>query len=91
MSYINVGAVVNGNTKPKKGELVKAMKEDPTTVTFYVTGDLGPYGGQSFRGDAVPDGFKLSVVGPDPYRKRDWYSTVELHRDRQGNTSWRAK
>lgn len=80
MSYINVGARVAGNTKPTKKALKDALKSDPTTVTFYTTDAFGPWYSKTFRGDDIPAGFKLSVVGPDPYRERTWYATVEPNR-----------
>lgn len=81
MTYINVGAYV-GETRPEnRPKTKKALKEaiaagteivrfDKTAIDFdgagyLVTGDL-------------TWGTKLSVVGPDPYTKRDWYATVEL-------------
>ena len=70
MAYIN-GGVRNLRTKKS---LKDAVKADPTAVTFYSTGMFG----DQFNGPVsdLPVGATLTVVGPDPYSKRDWYASV---------------
>lgn len=72
MAYINVGQ--QGATTKKA--LKDAIKADPASVRLYGTSPMGP----QFEGETAadcPEGVKLSVVGPDPYRKRNWYATIE--------------
>lgn len=77
MTYINVGANVNGNVPIKtKASLRLLMVTMPEIVSFYGTSEMGPYGKSVFMGDNLPKGYKLQVVGPDPYTKRVWYATV---------------
>lgn len=76
MSYINVGAQINGLDAKTKKALREAMGSAPDMVTFYATAALGPDCGKAFTGDNLPVGDKLSVVGPDPFSKRTWYATV---------------
>lgn len=71
MSYINVGQ--RGATTKKA--LKQAVADNPASVQLYGTSPLGP----QFSGTAAecPQEHKLTVVGPDPYSKRDWYATIE--------------
>ena len=61
--------------RPKtKKALKEAMRDDPASVVFDPT---AAFGTQEFiRGDDVPSGVVLVVVGPDPYTKRTWYANV---------------
>jgi len=71
--YINVGANIDGKPVRTKKALKQAVK-DGDSVRFYSTALLGEsfYGGVS----DIPQGAKLSVVGPDPFTSRKWYATV---------------
>lgn len=73
MSYINVGAYVNGIRPKSKKALKEALKSAPGTVKFVGTSPFTPFSGGV---SDIPDGAKLSVVGPNPYTNRRWYATV---------------
>lgn len=81
MSYINVGAYVGPQRPENRPKTKKALREALAAATDVVTFDKtaidfdGP--GNLVTGDLTP-GVRLQVTGPDPYRKRDWYATVEL-------------
>jgi hypothetical protein len=74
--HINVGARnADGSNVPTKKALGEAIKKNPQTITFYPTSQ---FGSQSLiRGDEVPAGTILNVVGPDPAKSRKWYASVE--------------
>lgn len=73
MSYINVGAEINGVPAKTKKALKEAMQSAPETVVFYSTSDFTT---GAWYGHHLPKDDKLQVVGPDPYTKRVWYATV---------------
>jgi hypothetical protein len=80
MTWINVGARVNGQRPASKAALKRALAADPALVQFDTTGALGPRS-RSMAIDATPEDIgedKLSVVGPDPFTARNWYATVEV-------------
>lgn len=74
--FINVGALIDGRDAPSKRALKLTLADKPERVTFYTTSELSPRA--SYTGDQVPDGAKLSVVGPNPYSARRYYATVEV-------------
>ncbi len=77
MTYINVGAnTSDGMPILTKKALKTYMVATPEIVIFYSTVALGPEAGKTFRGNDLPQGYKLSVCGPDPMSKRVWYATV---------------
>ncbi len=84
MSYINVGAKITDgygvtNDCPTKKALKAALASMPDSVQFYGTSPMGP---QHFATPAtiasLPQGYTLTVVGPDPYNKRTWYASVTV-------------
>jgi hypothetical protein len=88
MTYINVGAFVNGDRPRTKKALREALRDNPDTVLFDQTsmfapgqpGDMGRY--LPVTGDSrIPPGVTLSVVGPDPHRERRWYASVTVAAD----------
>lgn len=86
MPYIEVGATVtaNGALFPSKAAIIRAWKADPGSVTFTSVGDVvNPQMGGRFCGPVrtpadLPVDTKLNVVGPDPFRQRNYYGTVEV-------------
>lgn len=77
MTYINVGASkITGERIRTKKALKEYFATAPGSIVFDVTSPLGPMGGQIIYGNELPKGYKLQVVGPDPYTKRVWYATV---------------
>jgi hypothetical protein len=50
--------------------------ERPNLVYLYST---SAFGNGSYEGPAseLPEGMTFCVVGPDPYKSRKWYATVE--------------
>jgi hypothetical protein len=78
MSGIGVGAFIDGVRPASKKALREALRDAPATVRFDATAAVGPDVGTWFTGDALPEGRRLDVCGPDPYRARDWWANVEL-------------
>lgn len=76
MPYVNVG-IYDATTK---AALKQAVKDDPSKVRAYGTSDLGPQ--WSGRVSDLPEGYTLSVTGPDPYRSRKWYASIKRTGDR---------
>ncbi len=77
MAFINVGASASGARIASKAALKRALASDPSTVTFDRTAAVGVDAGKpDIKGNALPEGDKLTVVGPDPYTNRRWYATV---------------
>jgi hypothetical protein len=74
MCYINCGASHDGNRVPSKKRLRILLAEDPASVTFDNTSFFD--GKATFTGDEIPEGAKLSVVGPNPYTSRKWWASV---------------
>ena len=79
MSYVNCGATdeSTGKRVATKKLLKELVASTPNAVYFDGTSAMGPqYSGYA---DKLPQGTKLSVVGPDPYTSRKWYATVEVN------------
>ena len=57
-----------------KKSLASAVKADPSKVRFQCTSEYGTV----FNGAVsdMPKGATLSVVGPNPFTKRDWYASI---------------
>lgn len=79
MSYVNVGAAVNGRRPASKKALKEALRDAPATVEFDSTAMMGPRAGEVISA-TVEDvaGYTLSVTGPDPYTARNWYASVSV-------------
>jgi hypothetical protein len=82
MSYINVGARVNGQRPATKTALRNALKavDAADAVAFDTTAMMGPRAGDFIA--ATPEDIgkdKLTVTGPDPYTSRKWYATVAVN------------
>lgn len=75
MSFVNTGAYVDGKRPATKAALKRALAENPAGVEFDGTSPMGPQY-SDLSGVNVPEGVSLSVVGPDPYSRRNWYATV---------------
>lgn len=76
MSYLNVGARHHGGYRIQaKKHLKEYLKADPASVTFDPTSMFDDQ--TEFDGAHIPEGSKLTVVGPDPYSNRKWFATVE--------------
>lgn len=80
MSFVNVGAYVNGVRPASKKALkdaVKALEANQGFVSFDPTAAFG--GRVWIKANLADIGTdKLSVAGPDPYTNRKWYATVEV-------------
>lgn len=81
MDNIGVGAQLSTGRPATKKALRDALTSAPETVRFDATAAVGAQVGQTFTGDAIPDGVRLNVVGPDPYTARNWYANVTRGRD----------
>ena len=69
------GVFVDGRRAPTKKALKEAIASDPSRVSLEATSVFGnEYDG---RLDEAPDG-EFSIVGPDPYRQRNWYGTIRV-------------
>jgi hypothetical protein len=77
MSYLNTGAYVSGSRPASKAALKRALLADPASLSFDKTAAFFNGEGTLTLADLEP-GLKLTVTGPDPYVKRNWYATVEL-------------
>jgi hypothetical protein len=80
MSFINAGAKdLDGNRIKSKKALKQALSQDPASVVFDGTSPMGP---QHFSRPAtvaaLPEGYTLTVCGPDPYTKRSWWANVTM-------------
>lgn len=88
MGFVNVGVNdKSGNrvsTKKKMRELIaNAVETEQDDLIFFDQTSVvqsGEVPGTIALSDLKP-GTKLSVVGPDPYTKRNWYATVEVKSD----------
>lgn len=72
--YINVGARdLDGNWIKTKKALKAALSQDPASVVFTGTSPMSPFEGTA---QVAILGTVLSVCGPDPYARRNWYAKV---------------
>ena len=81
MTYIDVGAYVNGRRPATKKALREALLDHPADVYFDVTALMGPRAGDYIQADPDDIGSALLIVAgpdPDPYAKRNWYATVAV-------------
>lgn len=69
MRYLNCGAKVNGERPKTKKALREALQNAPETVTFDSTSEWNEWTSNYHRSDIT-----FSIVGPDPYTKRNWYA-----------------
>lgn len=80
MSFISVGAFLNGERLKTKKSLKEALASDPTSLTFDGTSGFAP---KVIRGEELDGvlgrGVKLVVTGPDPYTDRRWHAQIELN------------
>lgn len=76
MSYVNVGALVTGRPVPTKKALKEALSQDLTSVEFYSTSHMGPQHNGPVT--ELTPGVVLTVCGPDPERKRNWWASVKI-------------
>lgn len=82
LMWINCGAIniLTGQRFKTKKALKEAVKTDASIVKFDRT-TLELFGSGDLFCDEIPEGAKLSVVGPDPFSDRRWYATVERRGD----------
>lgn len=74
MAFINVGARVGAHSVKTKKDLKQLVSEGNEELVFYGT---SPFAVAKFEGGlSAVDKDVLSVAGPDPFNKRDWYATV---------------
>lgn len=81
MAFIEVKATASasGALFPSKAAIRRAWEADPRSVTFQSVQGLGGYFyGPVLGPESLPNGLKLTVVGPDPERLRNYYGTVEV-------------
>lgn len=77
--WVNSGAwyTADGSDIPTKAALKRLIAETPADATIYVIGEMGPLTSKGYTGDKLPVGYKFSVTGPNPFKSRKWYATVE--------------
>lgn len=83
MAFIEVKATATatGALFPSKAAIRRAWEADPNSVTFQsVQGLGGHFYGPVLGPESLPDGLKLTVVGPDPEVLRNYYGTVEVYK-----------
>lgn len=85
-TWINSGVrdKLTGDRIKTKAELRRLLVGAPQNVTFDLTSMTEV--GRDLTGTEVAEiltrqDVKYNVVGPDPYRARKWYATVELDRN----------
>lgn len=81
MTFINVGAYVDGERPKTKAALKRALAERIESVDFDTTGVTETFcriSAVQLRDMESAKDFELSVTGPDPYRARNFYATVSL-------------
>lgn len=77
MSYVNVGCFdADGNRIKTKKRLKELLVADPKSVRFDKTALFDGAGTVTVA--ELSPGTTLSVVGPDPFRKRSWYASVQV-------------
>lgn len=77
--FVNVGAKDrDGRRFRTKRALREALDFAPSEVLFDCT-EHHTSALPMYCADSIPTGVRLVVVGPDPYRKRDWYANVVQH------------
>lgn len=79
MGYIEVWAKYTADSKPvpTKKALRDALSQDLASVTFSSVGGLNaPFNGHV--GNIADEGTKLTVCGPDPFRKRNWWANIKI-------------
>lgn len=80
MRYINSGARgPDGAYVPTKTALRALLRTSPESVVFERTSLYDTEEG-TITGATIPNGVIMTVVGPDPYRKRRWYANVLIGR-----------
>lgn len=82
--YINVGVkwAESGERPTYKKELMRAIRTAPETVVFDKTSPLDRSDlPATFGVDQLVQGMTLSVCGPSPYTKRDWFCSIERRAD----------
>lgn len=77
--FYNAGAWFDGQRVPNKKRLRELLAANPVDVYFDGTALVKEV--QGYRGSEIPEGIKLSVVLPDPYKDRRYYATVERKAD----------
>lgn len=77
MSYYNCGASQDDVRIPTKKALKEAMATAPEEVLFDGTASAFQ-SVEGYRGNELDPDVKLTVCGPDPYYRRNWWATVEL-------------
>lgn len=78
MIFVQGGADFKG-PKTKK-QLKEVVKLDPSLVMLYDTSAFGSDFNDT--ADKLPKNMTFNVVGPDPYKARNWYASV--YRGRNG-------
>lgn len=77
--FYNCGCYNHQRRIQTKKALKEALRENTSSVYFDGTSmhDTVP----GYRGNEIPEGVTLSVVGPDPFTKRTWYALVKRNGD----------
>ena len=75
MSFINVDATYKGKFVDTKKNLKQLIATVPEEVRLESNAMFPPF--YSGVASEVNEGHKFTVVGPDPYKSRKWYATVE--------------
>lgn len=77
MSYVNVGAWVDGKRPKTKKALKEALASSPADTVFDPTSTFDQQL-SNLDGTKIPAGVRLQVTGPCPFTSRKWYATVEM-------------
>lgn len=74
------GTFINGRRPASKKELREALRDSPDRVRIEATSIFGDeYDGPASE---MPEGVSATIVGPDPYTKRNWYGQIVRKSDK---------
>jgi hypothetical protein len=73
------GVYVRGERPKTKKSLREALDAEPDRVHIEATSVFGnEYDGPA---SGLPDGATVYIVGPDPFRSRNWYANLSRGKD----------
>jgi hypothetical protein len=74
------GVFIQGQRPKSKKAIKEALANSPNSVTWEATSLFGnEFGGYA---SDMPEGRPIHFVGPDPYRKRNFYGSAVRHGDK---------
>ena len=70
------GLYINNRRPATKKEVRETLRDNPEQISIENT---SMFEGSDFHGMIVdlPEGSEVTIVGPDPFTKRDFYATIK--------------